>query len=363
MASSVIAVSPGSTNITVADGMPTASSSRYAIEMLACWLSFVTFNLGWVAMTSPKVDRWRRMRFVCMMWPQQFLAIVSRFLVMRLVKLASWEGLDHPALYWPLLLPIGVFETWSIQAMADVYESRPVKPVCLKQVLNQLKITTAESIGVTVGYKIWPWVRIDDPTLESLLHATWRTFVFDIGLDIGFYTFHRVCHVNRALCCCRTSRHRHVREMSVATSRRHALPLAARAAPHRHGQRARSPSRARDLRGQPRRGDLHPGRAQRPGRDLAEISPRSRRDCPRVPEAKCAPPSSAPASINPPSRAITQRHDPSALRLVPHGFELIGLLYNYTLFDIALLVSWAPNRHRSGKSRDSSRTHPRGTTP
>mmetsp|Transcript_6891 Transcript_6891/g.22639 ORF Transcript_6891/g.22639 Transcript_6891/m.22639 type:complete len:318 (-) Transcript_6891:664-1617(-) len=274
MASSVIAVSPGSTNITVADGMPTASSSRYAIEMLACWLSFVTFNLGWVAMTSPKVDRWRRMRFVCMMWPQQFLAIVSRFLVMRLVKLASWEGLDHPALYWPLLLPIGVFETWSIQAMADVFESRPVKPVCLKQVLNQLKITTAESIGVTVGYKIWPWVRIDDPTLESLLHATWRTFVFDIGLDIGFYTFHRVCHVNRALCCCRTSRHRHVREMSVATSRRHALPLAARAAPHRHGQRARSPSRARDLRGQPRRGDLHPGlvphrvRAYRPALQL-----------------------------------------------------------------------------------------------
>ena len=283
---------------------------------------------------------------------------------MRLVKLASWEGLDHPALYWPLLLPIGVFETWSIQAMADVYESRPVKPVCLKQVLNQLKITTAESIGVTVGYKIWPWVRIDDPTVESLLHATWRTFVFDIGLDIGFYTFHRVCHVNRALCCCRTSRHRHVRDLSVATSRRHALPLAARAAPHRHGQRARSPSRARDLRGQPRRGDLHPGRAQGPGRDVAEISPRSRRYLaeisPRLPEIARG---KARASVlgsclhqNSPSHHTTTRPKCPQARTSSGSSSL-------ACFDIALLVSWAPNRHRSGKSRDSSTTHPRGTTP
>jgi len=243
--------------------MPTASSSRYAIEMLACWLSFVTFNLGWVAMTSPKVDRWRRMRFVCMMWPQQFLAIVSRFLVMRLVKLASWEGLDHPALYWPLLLPIGVFETWSIQAMADVFESRPVKPVCLKQVLNQLKITTAESIGVTVGYKIWPWVRIDDPTLESLLHATWRTFVFDIGLDIGFYTFHRVCHVNRTLYRWLHAQHH------TDTAKEHGHLVA---------------------------------------HETYEVS---------LVEAI------------------------SILGSYLIGFELIGLLYNYTLFDIALLVSWA----------------------
>lgn len=94
-------------------------------------------------------------------------------------------------------------------------------------------------------------------------------------------------------------------------------------------------------------------------RDLAENSP-------RLPEisrgkARASVLGSCLHQTSPSHHTTTRPKVPSGSYLI--GFELIGLLYNYTLFDIALLVSWAPNRHRSGKSRDSSTTHPRGTTP
>ena len=175
------------------------ASIEYAKSMLAVWLAGFAFNLCWVYRTSPQADRWRRCRFICRLWPQQTVVVLARFAVMRLVKLSQGVGLDRPAVYWPFILPIGLFEAWSVQAMADEYEGRPLKPLCLRAVRTQLKVSFLEAVGLTVGYMIWPWVKIDDPTVESWLHAPWRTFVFDIGLDVGFYTFHRSCHVNRTL--------------------------------------------------------------------------------------------------------------------------------------------------------------------
>jgi hypothetical protein len=85
--------------------------------------------------------------------------------------------------------------------MADLYEGRPLKAPTAKQIVLQLKVAAVETLGYVLAFQIWPWLREDGlgaPPASVLLHAVWRTLLFDIGLDLGFYAFHRSCHVNRS---------------------------------------------------------------------------------------------------------------------------------------------------------------------
>lgn len=236
--------------------MEDSDNGWYARDILGVWLGFFAYHLLVVLLTSPRNERLRRLRFVCVLYPQNLTVVLARFAVMRLSKLSS-------PLYWPLILPIGVFETWSVQAMADALEGRPQKAVTLDQVTKQIKVAACEAVGLTIGFKLWPWVTTDGPNVASLIHSIWRAAVFDTGLDLGFYTFHRLCHKNRVL-------YRHV----------------------------------------------HSDHHTTPGKTYGHL-------------------------------VAHETYDLSVVETVAIlgsyliGFELIGLLYKYTLFDIALLVSWA----------------------
>jgi hypothetical protein len=172
--------------------MADSEQGRYAGHLLCVWLSFFAYQLLAVSFTSRGNERRRRLRFVLTLWPQNLAVVAARFAVMRLSKLSS-------PLFWPLLLPIGVFETWSVQAMADTFEDRPLKPITFDQITKQIKVAASEGVGLAIGFKLWPWVTTDGPNIASLFHAVWRAAVFDTGLDLGFYTFHRVCHKSRLL--------------------------------------------------------------------------------------------------------------------------------------------------------------------
>jgi len=137
----------------------------------------------------------KKLHFVAQLWPQSLLAVLTRYAVLCL-------GSRYSLLCCLLTLPISVWETTSLQAMADLYEGRPLKAPTAKQIVLQLKVAAVETLGYVLAFQIWPWLREDGlgaPPASVLLHAVWRAPLFDIGLDLGFYAFHRSCHVNRTL--------------------------------------------------------------------------------------------------------------------------------------------------------------------
>jgi len=159
----------------------------------AVWVAFYLFNLVYIRMIHPH-DR-KKLHFVAQLWPQSLLAVLTRYAVLCL-------GSRYSLLCCLLTLPISVWETTSLQAMADLYEGRPLKAPTAKQIVLQLKVAAVETLGYVLAFQIWPWLREDGlgaPPASVLLHAVWRTLLFDIGLDLGFYAFHRSCHVNRTL--------------------------------------------------------------------------------------------------------------------------------------------------------------------
>lgn len=170
-------------------------ASTPAAVPVAIWLAYYGLNLVYTCVTSSSAEVARRLQFIALMWPQNLVAVLGKYAVLYL-------ALRKSPLFWMLILPLSVYETTSIQAMADLFEGRPLKAPTLSQVSKQVKIAVAEMTGLYLSYRMWPWLMDDPftgPTATSLIHAIWRATVFDIGLDVGFYAFHRSCHVNRTL--------------------------------------------------------------------------------------------------------------------------------------------------------------------
>jgi hypothetical protein len=166
-----------------------------AADLAAVWLGAVALNLLYVSLISERAELGRRLQFIALMWLQNLISVVCRFAIMQ------W-GVTHTLLYWTLFLPLSVYETTALQIMADLFEGRPLKPPTWRQVNQQSKVCVIEAIGYSISCSIWPWL-IESatiwPTAGTLVHSVWRAAVFDVGLDLGFYAFHRTCHVNRTL--------------------------------------------------------------------------------------------------------------------------------------------------------------------
>lgn len=159
------------------------------------WLGAFALNVGYILLSSERPELGRRLKFIALMWPQNLISIFCRFAILH------W-GVTRTLLYWVLFLPLSVYETTTLQIMADLYERRPLKPPNWMQVCTQSKVAAIESIGYLIACRIWPWLpesATSWPTAGTLVHSVWRAAVFDVGLDVGFYAFHRSCHVNRTL--------------------------------------------------------------------------------------------------------------------------------------------------------------------
>ena len=82
----------------------------------------------------------KKLHFVAQLWPQSLLAVLTRYAVLCL-------GSRYSLLCCLLTLPISVWETTSLQAMADLYEGRPLKAPTAKQIVLQLKVAAVETLG------------------------------------------------------------------------------------------------------------------------------------------------------------------------------------------------------------------------
>jgi len=161
----------------------------------AFWLLCAGGNLAYVAVTAERGERVRRLQFIALLWPHNVVNVLGRYFILWLSLTQSW-------LYFALLVPLTVFDTTSIQVVTDLFEGRPLKRPTLRHVGKFVKVAAIESIGYVLACQLWPWLQTDayeGPTVAALAHAVWRTALFDVGLDLGFYSFHRCCHVNRTL--------------------------------------------------------------------------------------------------------------------------------------------------------------------
>ena len=145
----------------------------------------------------------RRAKFVALEWVRDILSVAGRFLVMK-------AALGKSSTYWALMWPLIVLDTTSVQVIADLYEGRPLKLPGMHAVKRMLVLSFAVAVSICTGVyghspSYGPFhpgvyhIPLDGPTATSLLAAVWRVPLFDLGLDLGFYMFHRGCHTNRTL--------------------------------------------------------------------------------------------------------------------------------------------------------------------
>jgi len=149
------------------------------------------FNLLYVMLTSPRHDCVPRLKFTCCGWPRDIVVVAVRYFIMC-------NGHHGSPLAWLFLLPLGVFETQTTQWLADWYEGRPMKNLTKHQILKQIPVACTEAFGVSIGFRIFN-IAPGGPSAGAILHTVWRAPLFDVGLDLGFYTFHRTCHKHRQL--------------------------------------------------------------------------------------------------------------------------------------------------------------------
>jgi len=149
------------------------------------------WNFLYVALTAPRHDLVPRFKFTALNWARDVIVVSMRYFVIC-------NGHHGSPLAWVFLLPLGIFETQTTQWLADWYEGRPMKNVTKHQVLKQIPVACTEAFGLSIGFRIFS-IAPGGPSPAALLHAIWRAPLFDVGLDLGFYTFHRTCHKNRQL--------------------------------------------------------------------------------------------------------------------------------------------------------------------
>lgn len=149
------------------------------------------WNLAHVALTAPPRDRTARLSHTALGWARDVVVVSVRYLVIR-------TGHRGSPLAWPLLIPLGIFETHSTQWLADRYAGRPAERLTRHQCLKQVPIACTEALGLAVGFRVLP-VAPGGASPAALVGCLWRAPLFDLGLDLGFYAFHRACHANRRL--------------------------------------------------------------------------------------------------------------------------------------------------------------------
>jgi sterol desaturase/sphingolipid hydroxylase (fatty acid hydroxylase superfamily) len=122
------------------------------------------------------------------------VATPCRFFIM------SRGGLTR-LLAWPLIAA----EMAYIQLMADRYEKRLFSPTLTRSLIsNALGVAVIEGLGLalathgpvlTSGFGLLPIVDAAVVFDGAAARATiWRVPLFELGVDLAFYTFHRCCH-------------------------------------------------------------------------------------------------------------------------------------------------------------------------
>jgi len=133
---------------------------------------------------------------VLLQHPRDIIVATARWWIMA-------EATRTTAAFWVLLWPLYVFEAISMQFVADLYEGRPLKGPTWHVWHKHIPVFLAEAMGLNIGFLIWggrAGIPIEGPTQATwMLNMLWRAPLFDLGLDFGFYTFHRTCHANRTL--------------------------------------------------------------------------------------------------------------------------------------------------------------------
>lgn len=83
---------------------------------------------------------------------------------------------------------------------ADRYSARPVVGLCWTQVCSCLRVAIVEGTGTLFALLVIGIADFSQPaTARSLLSMLYFCPLFDAGLDLGFYLFHRACHRSKLL--------------------------------------------------------------------------------------------------------------------------------------------------------------------
>ncbi|EOD36067.1 hypothetical protein EMIHUDRAFT_362735 [Emiliania huxleyi CCMP1516] len=175
---------------------PTPRDFTDFVAVAAC---FLIFNLLVIRFTAPAPDVLRRIDYAMRQFSMLCFTILARWGWMTLaVYYSPWAAIAA----WPL----AIFETWSVQFNADVYEGRAMKGVTWRHASKCLVVLVMEGFGVFAGFPLvvkllgWRQMSSGAPTGAMLLHgAAGMTLAYDLGLDFAFYLFHRACHENRLL--------------------------------------------------------------------------------------------------------------------------------------------------------------------
>jgi hypothetical protein len=174
--------------------LPPELSMAGCLSFVLVGLTFLFINLAILRKTAPRAALQQRQLYV----KRQLFV----FLALVLLRWAMYAAARHWTFgAWLFCLPLNVFETWCAQRHADLYEGRTTHPVSFRAVRLCLKVALAEIVAVTFLHRIQePWLRTAGPAGAPLARAALGgCLLFDIGVDLAFYTLHRACHENRQL--------------------------------------------------------------------------------------------------------------------------------------------------------------------
>ena len=196
-----------------------ASVVDFVLPVVPPFLCFWVFNLV-CYMASPSPTHSDDMKYTFVQHPSDFARTLTRWWIL--------DSLVQRDQYWPLLvlIPLTIFETAICQYLYYRHEHVPTPDVTVQQILNCCRTSIVETCGVILSLKVIPGVFAEivphsqkvHPLLsiicakfsKPVVHAPPPTFVevlqllylcplFDLGLDLGFYTFHLTSHRNKYL--------------------------------------------------------------------------------------------------------------------------------------------------------------------
>ena len=139
----------------------------------------------------------RKLAYCAVAIPREVLCTAVRY---RVTLAACRLPVDGPVAVLPwvaALWPLTIFESQGIQFTADRYSQRPVVGLCATQAWSCLRVAVVEAVGMLTALHQTGFVDAANPgraTAATLLRMLWMAPVFDCGLDLGFYVFHRACH-------------------------------------------------------------------------------------------------------------------------------------------------------------------------
>ena len=187
------------------------------IPALGVYAFFLLFNLVSYTRSSTKTLK-SDLIYTLILYPNDLFRTLIRWYILSRVNVNSYKEL---LLLWPLT----IYETSLTQIMTDMHSSNsndtdtPPPSITKTQLINCARTSTVEAFGVTLALKIMPQIAqllpipLDSllkpamdipfseslPTAKTILSLVLLIPLFDLGLDLGFYTFHRICHINKFL--------------------------------------------------------------------------------------------------------------------------------------------------------------------